>query len=59
MGACGRGETKEVRQRLDQGADPNAVDSDSVPGLWRVASAGHTEVVGLLLEAGAHPDRTN
>jgi ankyrin repeat protein len=52
------GDVAQVRKSLSRGADPNVVDSTA--GMTPIAFAcveGHRKIVGLLVEAGADPNR--
>ncbi|MBZ4322124.1 ankyrin repeat domain-containing protein [Streptomyces huiliensis] len=49
-------EAARVRALLRGGADPGAADGDGMTALYAAAVNGHTELVRLLLEAGAAPD---
>jgi ankyrin repeat protein len=44
---------------FEEGADPNAKDSDGFTPLHCAAVAGHIGVIGLLLECGADESTTN
>jgi ankyrin repeat protein len=56
--AAGKGDWRAVERLLDQGADPNVVDSSGKTALTAAASRGYPEVVKTLLNAGAdlNPD---
>jgi TonB family protein len=54
--AAEKGRTRMVELLLAKGFDKNAADKDSRTALLRACSAGHSEVVALLLKAGANPD---
>ncbi|GIL49876.1 hypothetical protein Vafri_6177 [Volvox africanus] len=57
--ASGAGRGRIVRLLLACGADPNAaIDSFGPSALFKAASNGHTDVVQLLLDAGACIDST-
>jgi ankyrin repeat protein len=61
MPAVMRGDLAAVRALLDRGADPNGATGATtghrmVPLSW-AARAGHNEIVDLLVERGADPDR--
>jgi beta-lactamase regulating signal transducer with metallopeptidase domain/ankyrin repeat protein len=58
IAASAKGDLETARQLLDAGVPVNGRTSgeDSWTPLTRAASAGHTEVVRLLLERGAEPD---
>ncbi|EME97307.1 hypothetical protein H340_27175 [Streptomyces mobaraensis NBRC 13819 = DSM 40847] len=49
-------EPAKVRALLRAGADARAADADGMTALYAAAVNGHTELVRLLLEAGAGPD---
>ncbi len=49
-------ETAEARALLRAGADPGAADAGGMTALYAAAVDGHTDLVRLLLEAGAGPD---
>ena len=53
-------EAKGIKEKaayiLSKGADPNAHNSKGFTALHRAAEVGNTEVVRLLLAAGAKPD---
>lgn len=50
------GDAEAVRDLLDKGADPNALDADGLPVL-RVAVAAYDDpVAGVLVEGGSDPD---
>ena len=51
-----RGNTEQVREMLDAGADPNTKDNDGHTALIEAAWRGKTETARLLLEAGADPN---
>ncbi|CAK9064532.1 unnamed protein product [Durusdinium trenchii] len=55
--ACQEGRLEEVERRLHQPQDPNTANTDGYTGLHGAAAAGHVDVVGILLEAGASCDR--
>jgi ankyrin repeat protein len=46
-----------VTRALAEGADPNARDAKGRTALHHAALAGHSEVVALLLDRGARPER--
>eukprot|EP01049_Picozoa_sp_SAG25_P001863 SAG25_NODE_89_length_16305_cov_24.431630_3_plen_631_part_00 len=54
--ACLQGDIAAARRFLAQGGDPNSEDQ-GFPALWCAAGKGHTEVLQLLLGAGAAVDR--
>ncbi|MFJ3176697.1 ankyrin repeat domain-containing protein, partial [Streptomyces roseus] len=45
-----------ARAALRPGADPNRADAEGTTPLYEAAVGGRTEIVRLLLEAGASPD---
>ena len=45
-----------VRQLLEEGADPDSLDSDGCTALFWAARNGHEGVARLLIEKGANPD---
>ena len=56
--AAVRGDPFEVVARIDEGAQPDGfVDENGVSALIAAANQGHAEVVEVLLDAGADPDR--
>ena len=57
--AVGRGNTEQVRELLDAGADINIQDKFGETALMRAAAWGHTGVMELLIRAGAEIDRPN
>ncbi|MDD3673346.1 MAG: ankyrin repeat domain-containing protein [Synergistaceae bacterium] len=54
-----RGNTEQVRELLDAGADPNTKDNDGHTALIEAAWRGKTETVRLLLDRGADPNIRN
>ncbi|KAJ8297534.1 hypothetical protein KUTeg_024065 [Tegillarca granosa] len=62
MSACEFGELNIVRELLEAGVDPNAVDNDNWTALLCASREGHLEIVIELLEKGAdieHRDLLN
>ena len=57
--AVGRGNTEQVRELLDAGADINIQDKFGETALMRAAAWGHTGVMELLIRAGADPGIKN
>ena len=58
MAAAGAGSVPAVRALLARGADVNATDKfQNASALMWAAAEGHVEVAGLLLEAGADPNK--
>ena len=53
MSASESGNTKMVKELIDNGADVNAKDNRGKTALMRASQRGHTEVVSLLKNAGA------
>jgi ankyrin repeat protein len=56
IGAAARGDVAAVRDLLNGGADPNAIDGDDWSPLLRAVLGGSVEIVGTLLDAGADVD---
>lgn len=50
------GDAEAVRDLLDKGADPNALDADGVPVLCVAVAAYDEAVAGVLVEGGSDPD---
>ncbi|MGW4873038.1 HEAT repeat domain-containing protein [Streptomyces chartreusis] len=50
------GDAEAVRDLLDKGADPNALDADGLPLLCVAVSAYDEAVAGVLVEGGSDPD---
>ena len=48
-----RGNTEQVRELLDAGADPNIISEDSETALMRLARRGHTGLMKALIRHGA------
>ncbi|MGB0560210.1 MAG: ankyrin repeat domain-containing protein [Spirulinaceae cyanobacterium] len=51
--AIREGSLEKVCSLLEQGCSANITDQDDIPGLAIAAQAGHTEIVEILLAAGA------
>ncbi len=56
LGAVSFGDAASVRALLGGGADANATGPDGTPLIMIAASAGHADVVAVLVEAGANVD---
>lgn len=56
LSACESGDVELLKLVLDQGIDPNSIDSNGRPALIVAAVKGHTKVVKMLLERGAKPN---
>jgi hypothetical protein len=50
-----KGEIKEVRRLLNEGADPNAPAGDGETPLMVAAGFGHLRVARMLVDSGANP----
>lgn len=50
-----RAEVREVREHIEMGADPNAIDSNGLNGLHYAALNGCVDLAKLLLNRGASP----
>jgi len=50
------GDVDGVRRALDRGADVNSFPIEDLTALMSAASKGHTEIVQILLNAGANPN---
>jgi len=57
--ACEKGNVAAVRKLLAEGVSPNATRSSGASALAYAVAGRHIEVVRLLLEARADPDRTS
>ncbi|MFF8785113.1 ankyrin repeat domain-containing protein [Streptomyces sp. NPDC015125] len=51
-----KGQVRRVDALLQQGASPSAASADGETPLYLASVSGHTDIVRLLLEAGAAPD---
>ena len=54
--AAKRGDITTISSLLNEGASPDAKDSDGVTALMYASESGHTDVVVLLLKQGANPN---
>jgi ankyrin repeat protein len=59
LAACEKGDALEVRKLLGEGVSPNAARSSGASALTYAIAGRHTEVVRLLLEAKADPNRAS
>ena len=59
LAACEDGDAAKVREMLSSGADPNAARTTGANALSYATAGRHTEVVALLLDAKADPNRTS
>ncbi len=59
LAACEKGDALEVRRLLGEGVNPNASRSSGANALTYAIAGRHTEVVRLLLEAKADPNRAS
>ena len=59
VAAARNGTIVKVEQMLHKGCDPNLLDSQGRSVLLCASSAGHVDIVSLLLEAGASKDAAN
>jgi uncharacterized protein len=59
LAACEKGDALEVRRLLADGVSPNAARASGATALSYAVAGRHTEVVRLLLEAKADPNRTS
>ena len=50
------GDLAKVRRMLTLGADPNASSKTGITALMAATDKGHTEIVEILIAAGANPD---
>ncbi|HXC52601.1 MAG TPA: ankyrin repeat domain-containing protein [Candidatus Limnocylindrales bacterium] len=57
--ACEDGNTDKVRQLLKEGVDPNASRTSGANALLYATAGRHSEIVSLLLDAKADPNRTS
>jgi len=57
--AVNRGDPKRVKECLDRGDDPNAVNEHGYPILVWAVYFGRVETVKMLLESGADPNATD
>lgn len=56
--ACEEGNAAKVRQLLKEGVDPNAARTSGASALLYATAGRHTEVLSLLLDAKADPNKT-
>uniref|UniRef100_W5NFB6 Double zinc ribbon and ankyrin repeat-containing protein 1 n=1 Tax=Lepisosteus oculatus TaxID=7918 RepID=W5NFB6_LEPOC len=57
LGPQGRGRISVVQQLLDEGADPNHLNSDGRPALTVAVLGGHHEAIPVLVHKGADIDQ--
>lgn len=57
VAAVRAGDADAVRELLEQGVDPDAVDKSGLPVLCRAVEAYDAPVAGALVEGGADPDQ--
>uniref|UniRef100_A0A8C4QF24 Double zinc ribbon and ankyrin repeat-containing protein 1 n=1 Tax=Eptatretus burgeri TaxID=7764 RepID=A0A8C4QF24_EPTBU len=57
LGADGKGRADTLQKLMDDGANPNCVDSEGRPALSVAVRGGHPEAVIILVQRGAHVDR--
>ncbi|MGC9317510.1 MAG: ankyrin repeat domain-containing protein, partial [Armatimonadota bacterium] len=55
--AASEGDLEQVRELLDEGADPNDIPEEQFGALHWAALRGHVEVATLLLDSGADINR--
>ncbi|KAK2183985.1 hypothetical protein NP493_288g03000 [Ridgeia piscesae] len=53
VGKQGEGQSEEVQQLIDEGANPNCVNRDNVPVLHVAVRNKHSDVIPVLVQAGA------
>jgi len=56
VAAANRGDTNDIRNLLQQGANPQALAADGWTALTMAAREGHLEAVDLLVRSGANVD---